>query len=95
MRSPRCGESPAEPVRFNPANAVSGLNPRELVIASCRVMSMKAKSVGPLEIFKPAIVWRASQCGWLRVGKTGHDIWDIDVALYRLRLRHSPKPRRK
>ena len=39
---------------------------------------MEAKSVAPVEIFKPAIVWRASQCGWLRVGKTGqgHDIWE-------------------
>ena len=41
-------------------------------------MIMKTKTVGPVEIFKPAIVWRASQCGWLRVGKTrqGLDIWE-------------------
>jgi hypothetical protein len=41
-------------------------------------MIMKTKSVGPVEVFKPAIVWRASQCGWLRVEKTrqGLDIWE-------------------
>ena len=26
----------------------------------------------------PAIVWRASQCGWIRIDKTahGHDVWE-------------------
>jgi hypothetical protein len=33
---------------------------------------------GPVEAFLPGIVWRASQCGWLRIGKTaqGHDLWE-------------------
>jgi hypothetical protein len=40
--------------------------------------SMKHKRSGPVEAFLPGIVWRASQCGWLRVGKTaeGHDVWE-------------------
>jgi hypothetical protein len=39
---------------------------------------MKPKPCGPVEAFKPAVVWRASQCGWLRIGKTqhGHDVWE-------------------
>jgi hypothetical protein len=39
---------------------------------------MPQKSFGPVEAFLPAIVWRASQCGWLKIGKTaqGHDIWE-------------------
>lgn len=39
---------------------------------------MTPKSFGPVEAFLPAIVWRASQCGWLKIGKTaqGHDIWE-------------------
>ena len=41
-------------------------------------MIMKRRPSGPVEIFKPAVVWRASQCGWLKVGKTGHrhDVWE-------------------
>jgi hypothetical protein len=33
---------------------------------------------GPVEAFLPGIVWRASQCGWLKIGKTaqGHDLWE-------------------
>ena len=33
---------------------------------------------GPVEAFLPAIVWRASQCGWIRIDKTehGHDVWE-------------------
>jgi hypothetical protein len=40
--------------------------------------SMKPRPSGPVEIFKPAVVWRASQCGWLKLGKTkhGHDLWE-------------------
>ena len=32
---------------------------------------------GLVEVFLPAIVWRASQCGWVRIGKTaeGLDVW--------------------
>ena len=39
---------------------------------------MKPKPRGPVEAFKPAVVWRASQCGWLKIAKTqhGHDIWE-------------------
>jgi hypothetical protein len=39
---------------------------------------MKPRPSGPVEIFKPAVVWRASQCGWLKLGKTrhGHDLWE-------------------
>jgi hypothetical protein len=39
---------------------------------------MKPRPSGPVEIFKPALVWRASQCGWLKLGKTkhGHDVWE-------------------
>jgi hypothetical protein len=40
---------------------------------------MKPKpSCGSVEIFKPAIVWQAHQCGWLKIGKTprGHDVWE-------------------
>jgi hypothetical protein len=39
---------------------------------------MQPKSCGPVEAFLPAVVWRASQCGWLKIGKTelGHDIWE-------------------
>jgi hypothetical protein len=39
---------------------------------------MKRRPSGPVEIFKPAVVWRASQCGWLKLGKTrhGHDLWE-------------------
>src|SRR5262245_1694533 len=41
-------------------------------------LSMKHKQCGPVEAFLPGIVWRASQCGWLRIGKTAerHDIWE-------------------
>ena len=33
---------------------------------------------GSVEAFRPGIVWRASQCGWLKLGKTaeGHDLWE-------------------
>jgi len=33
---------------------------------------------GPVGAFLPGIVWRASQCGWLKLGKTaqGHDLWE-------------------
>jgi hypothetical protein len=39
---------------------------------------VKPKPRGPVEAFLPAIVWRASQCGWIRVDKTeyGHDVWE-------------------
>ena len=39
---------------------------------------MKPKTCGPVEAFFPAVVWRASQCGWLKIGKTehGHDLWE-------------------
>ena len=39
---------------------------------------VKPKPRGPVEAFLPAIVWRASQCGWIRIGKTehGHDVWE-------------------
>jgi hypothetical protein len=42
------------------------------------VVSMKRNEFGPVEAFKPAVVWRASQCGWLKVGKTqhGHQVWE-------------------
>src|SRR6476661_481743 len=42
---------------------------------------MKSKSCGPVEAFLPAVVWRASQCGWLRIGKTehGHGVWDLEL----------------
>src|SRR6476659_2781838 len=38
---------------------------------------MKPKPCGPVEAFLPAIVWRASQCGWVLIGKSehGHDVW--------------------
>jgi hypothetical protein len=37
---------------------------------------------GPVEAFLPGIVWRASQWGWLRIGKTaqGHDLWETAAA---------------
>ena len=43
-----------------------------------RPTSLKPKPTGPVEAFKPAIVWRASQCGWLKIGKAkgGCDIWE-------------------
>jgi hypothetical protein len=31
---------------------------------------VKPKPRGPVEAFLPAIVWRASQCGWIRIDKT-------------------------
>jgi hypothetical protein len=39
---------------------------------------MSSRACGPVETFLPAIVWRASQCGWVKIGKTqhGHDIWE-------------------
>ena len=39
---------------------------------------MKPKPRGPVEAFKPAVVRRASQSGWLKIAKTqhGHDIWE-------------------
>ena len=39
---------------------------------------MKRRPFGPVEIFKPAVVWRASQCGWLKLGMTrhGYDLWE-------------------
>ena len=39
---------------------------------------VKPKPCGPVEAFLPAIVWRASQCGWIRIDKTehGHDVWE-------------------
>jgi hypothetical protein len=39
---------------------------------------MSLKTCGPVEAFLPAIVWRASQCGWKKIRKTrqGHDIWE-------------------
>jgi len=39
---------------------------------------VKPKPRGPVEAFLPAIVWRASQCGWIRIDKTehGHDVWE-------------------
>jgi len=39
---------------------------------------VKPKPCGPVEAFLPAIVWRASQCGWIRVDETehGHDVWE-------------------
>jgi len=33
---------------------------------------VKPKPCGPVEAFLPAIVWRASQCGWIRVDETEH-----------------------
>jgi hypothetical protein len=39
---------------------------------------VRPKPPGPVEAFLPAIVWRASQCGWIRIDKTehGHDVWE-------------------
>ena len=39
---------------------------------------VKPTPCGPVEAFLPAIVWRASQCGWIRIDKTehGHDVWE-------------------
>ena len=35
---------------------------------------VKPKPRGPVEAFLPAIVWRASQCGWIQIDKT--DVWE-------------------
>jgi len=34
---------------------------------------------GSVEAFLPGVVWRASQCGWLKIGKTdrGLDLWEM------------------
>jgi len=42
------------------------------------LVRLRPKPCGPVEAFLPAIVWRASQCGWVRIGKTehGHDVWE-------------------
>jgi len=39
---------------------------------------VRPKPPGPVEAFLLAIVWRASQCGWIRIDKTehGHDVWE-------------------
>jgi hypothetical protein len=36
------------------------------------------KMKGPVEAFLPGVVWKASQCGWLKIGKTdrGLDLWE-------------------
>lgn len=36
------------------------------------------KMNGPVETFLPGVVWKASQCGWLKIGKTdrGLDLWE-------------------
>jgi hypothetical protein len=41
-------------------------------------VTLKLKARSPVEVFLPAIVWRASQCGWLKIGKSehGHDVWE-------------------
>ena len=33
---------------------------------------------GSVEAFLPGVVWKASQCGWLKIGKTerGLDLWE-------------------
>ena len=33
---------------------------------------------GSVEAFLPGVVWRASQCGWLKISKTdrGLDLWE-------------------
>jgi hypothetical protein len=43
-----------------------------------KLLAVNAKPRGPVKAFLPTIVWRASQCGWLRIGKTehGHDVWE-------------------
>jgi hypothetical protein len=45
---------------------------------SIRPYLVKAKPRGPVEVFLPAIVWRASQCGWIRIDEIehGHDVWE-------------------
>jgi hypothetical protein len=41
---------------------------------SQQLLAMK----GPVEAFLPGVVWKASQCGWLKIGKTdrGFDLWE-------------------
>jgi hypothetical protein len=61
-------------LRTDDTNSVQGL-----WMYPCRLPAselVKPKPSGPVEAFLPAIVWRASQCGWVRIGKTehGHDV---------------------
>ena len=50
---------------------------RSLGVHAHRLDHMQ-KPRGSVLVFLPAIVWRASQCGWLKIGKTelGNDIWE-------------------
>jgi CRP/FNR family transcriptional regulator, cyclic AMP receptor protein len=42
----------------------------------------EAKTKRPVESFLPAIMWRASQCGWVRIGKTEHGQHDVSATYH-------------
>jgi hypothetical protein len=62
---------------------------------------------GSVVAFLPSVVWKASQCGWLKIGKTerGLDVWEkptgelmvirpgVEPLVPALRLRGCTQPR--